>query len=62
MSKAFGESTPYKIQQLINRGRWSADELRNVLQKYVKDKFENKSAVLVIEKTGKNVSRSTKTI
>lgn len=27
MSEILGESTPYKIQQFINRGRWSADEL-----------------------------------
>lgn len=52
MSEILGESTPYKIQQFINRGRWSADELRDVLQKYVKEKFGNKSAVLVVDETG----------
>ena len=41
MSEILGESTPYKIQQFINRGRWSADDLRDVLQKYVKEKFGN---------------------
>ena len=52
MSEILGESTPYKIQQFINRGRWSADELRDVLQNYVKEKFGNKSAVLVVDETG----------
>lgn len=52
MSEILGESTPYRIQQFINRGRWSADELRNVLQKYVKEKFQDKSAVLVVDETG----------
>ena len=33
------ESTPYRMQQFIGHGRWSADELRDVLQKYVKEKF-----------------------
>ena len=37
---------------VISRGRWSADELRDTLQKYVKEKFQNKSAVLVVDETG----------
>ena len=44
MSEILGESTPYKMQKFIGRGRWSADELRDVLQKYVKEKFQNESA------------------
>lgn len=52
MSEILGESTPYKMQQFINRGRWSADGLRDILQKYVKEKFEDKSAVLVVDETG----------
>lgn len=47
MSEILGESTPY-----IGRGRWSADELRDVLQKYVKEKFQDESAVLVVDETG----------
>ena len=39
MSEILGESTPYKMQQFIYRGRWSADELREVMQDYVKEKF-----------------------
>ena len=38
MSEILGESTPYKIQQFINRGRWSADELRDVLSEICKRK------------------------
>ena len=30
MSEILGESTPYKIQQFINRGRWDANQLRDV--------------------------------
>ncbi len=52
MAEVLGESTPYKIQQFIGRGRWSADELRDVLQKYVKEKFQDESAVLVVDETG----------
>ena len=52
MAEVLGESTPYKIQQFICRGRWSADGLREVLQEYVKEKFQDASAVLVIDETG----------
>lgn len=52
MSEILGESTPYRMQQFIGRGRWSADELRDVLQKYVKEKFQDESAVLVVDETG----------
>ncbi|MDE6426446.1 MAG: transposase [Ruminococcus sp.] len=52
MSEILGESTPYRMQQFIGRGRWSADELRDILQKYVKEKFQDESAVLVVDETG----------
>ena len=41
MSEILGESTPYKMQQFIYRERWSADELREVMQDYVKEKDRN---------------------
>lgn len=40
------------MQQFIGRGRWNADELKDVLQKYVKEKFQDESAVLVVDETG----------
>lgn len=52
MSEILGENTPYKMQQFIGRGRWSADELRDTLQEYVKEKFQNEKAVLVVYETG----------
>ena len=52
MSEVLGESTPYKMQQFIYRGRWSADELREVMREYVKEKFQDESAVLVMDETG----------
>lgn len=52
MSEILGESTPYRMQQFIGRGRWSADELRDVLQEYVKEKFGNEKAILVVDETG----------
>lgn len=52
MSEIMGESTPYRMQQFIGRGRWSADELRDVLQEYVKEKIQDETAVLVVDETG----------
>ena len=52
MSEIPGESTPYRMQQFIGHGRWSADELRDVLQNYVKEKFQDETAVLVADETG----------
>lgn len=52
MSEILGESTPYRMQQFICRGRWSADKLRDVLQEYVKEKLQDESAVLVTDETG----------
>lgn len=52
MSEILGESTPYKMQQFIYRGKWSAEELKEVLQNYVKEKFQDASAVLVMDETG----------
>lgn len=52
MSEILGESTPYKIQQFINRGRWDANQLRDVLRGYVNEKFRDETAVLVVDETG----------
>ena len=52
ISEILGESTPYKMHQFIYRGRWRADELREVMQEYVKEKFQDESAVLVMDETG----------
>lgn len=47
-----GETTPYALQQFLYRGRWSADELRDKLQGYVKVRFGEEDAVMVIDETG----------
>lgn len=47
-----GEKTPYALQQFLYRGRWSADALRDRLQGYVKTRFGEEDAVMVIDETG----------
>ncbi len=54
------------MQQFIGRGRWSADELRDVLQEYVGKISGRDSSTGCrrngISETGKDVSRSAETI
>ena len=52
LSEALGETTPYKLQQFLYRGRFSADKLRDHLQTYVNEKIGETDGVLVVDETG----------
>jgi SRSO17 transposase len=52
MAEFLGETTPYSIQQFIYRGRYSADELRDELMRYVNENIGEKDGILVIDETG----------
>jgi len=52
LSEALGETTPYKLQQFLYRGRYSADKLRDQLQMYVNEKLGEPDGVLVVDETG----------
>ena len=52
MSEITGESTPYKLQQFIYRGRYSADKIRNITREYVSEKLGEPDGVLVVDDTG----------
>jgi SRSO17 transposase len=52
LAEMTGQSTPYKIQQFLYRGRWDTDELRDQLQRYVKDHLGSPEGVLVVDETG----------
>lgn len=52
ISEKMGEKTPYALQQFLYRGRWSADDLRDQLQKYVKERFGDEESIIVIDETG----------
>ena len=47
-----GESTPYKLQQFLYRGGYSADGLRDRLREYVADKLGESEGTLVVDDTG----------
>lgn len=52
MAEGLGKKTPYAIQQFLYRGRWSADELRDVLRRYVSERIGEPDGVLVVDETG----------
>ncbi len=52
LSEQCGDETPYGIQHLLNRSKWSADELRDDVRSYVVEQMGDREAVLVIDETG----------
>ncbi len=52
LAEQMGDSTPYKVQQFLYRGRWSADEVRDGLRRYVVKHLGESSGVLVLDETG----------
>jgi len=52
LSESLGETTPYEIQQFLYRGRFSADEMRDILREYVSEELGEKEGVLVVDETG----------
>ena len=52
LAEYLGESTPYAIQQFLFRGRYSADELRNIQRGYISEKLGDDDGILVVDETG----------
>lgn len=51
-AEAAGDSGPWKQQAILGRGRWEADELRDIVREYVIEHLASDDAVLVIDETG----------
>ncbi|MET8676381.1 IS701 family transposase [Streptomyces sp. NPDC004647] len=47
-----GHGTPHGFQNLLNRARWDADEVRDDVQAYVAERLGEEDGVLVIDETG----------
>ena len=52
LAERAGDATPKNIQHFLGRSKWSADEVRDDLQKYVVDQLGEKDGVLVVDETG----------
>lgn len=52
MAEAAGFERPYRMQSLLGRSSWSADELRDVVREYVIEALGDADGVLVVDETG----------
>lgn len=52
MAEQAGLERPYRIQSLLGRGQWSADELRDIVRNYVFESLGDADGVLVVDETG----------
>src|SRR3974390_1874556 len=51
-AEAAGDPGPWRQQAILGRGRWDADELRDIVREYVVETLADDDAVLVIDETG----------
>jgi SRSO17 transposase len=52
LSEAAGVERPYRMQSLLGRSRWDADDLRDVIRTYAIEALGDADGVLVIDETG----------
>ena len=52
LAEEAGDKTPYAMQHLLGRAVWSADEVRDDIQKYVVKYLGDSAGVLVVDETG----------
>lgn len=51
-AEAVGDPGPWRQQAILGRGRWDADDLRDIVRDYVVENLATDDAVLVIDETG----------
>jgi len=56
-----GQEDPNKLQHLLSRAVWDADEVRDDLRSYVKDSFDDPQGILVVDETG-DLKKGTQTV
>jgi len=52
LAEYLGESSPYRLQQFIYRGEYSADGCRDILREYVTDNLGEEDGILIPDDTG----------
>lgn len=52
LSEQTGAARPYRLQSLLGRSRWEADELMHGVRSYVADALGDPDGVLVVDETG----------
>src|SRR5688572_21902000 len=51
-AEAAGDPGPWRQQAILGRGRWSGDDLRDIVREYALETLADEDAVLVIDETG----------
>jgi SRSO17 transposase len=51
-AEAAGDPGPWRQQAILGRGRWDADDLRDIVRSYALETLADADAVLVIDETG----------
>ena len=51
-AEAAGDPGPWRQQAILGRGRWDADQLRDIVREYVVEHLADEDAVLVVDETG----------
>ena len=51
-AEAAGDPGPWRQQAILGRGRWNADDLREIVRDYALETLADDDAVLVIDETG----------
>jgi SRSO17 transposase len=51
-AEAAGDPGPWRQQAILGRGRWNADDLRDIIRDYALETLADDDAVLVIDETG----------
>jgi SRSO17 transposase len=52
MAEQAGAARPYRMQGLLGRSRWDADQLRNEVRAYVVEALGDPDGVLIVDETG----------
>ena len=51
-AESAGDAGPWRQQAILGRGRWEADDLRDIVRDYALETLADADAVLVIDETG----------
>jgi len=52
LAEEAGELKPYGMQYLLDRARWDADKMRDILQEYVREKLGDENGIGALDETG----------
>jgi SRSO17 transposase len=52
LAEEAGEPKPYGMQYLLDRARWDAEKMRDILQEYVREKLGDENGLGALDETG----------